>query len=397
MEGWTLEWLHLGLRWAHIVVGAAWIGASFYFNWLNNHVRTPEDPSTDPRIKGELLAVHGGAFYKVQKYAGAPATLPKVLHWFKFEAYFTWITGVLLLMVVYWAQAKAFLIDPARADLAPGAAIGLSAAALVGGWVVYDLLCKSPLKRQPAVLSAVGFGLIAALAFGLNQVFSARAATMHVGAVLGTIMAANVFFVIIPGQRAMVDALLAGREPDIEKGAAGALRSLHNNYLTLPVLFVMVSNHFPVVWAGPWGWALLLGLMIGSFFVRHWMNENHHERATPGLIVAAVAVFLGVIAATFPARPAAGAAEGDRVRSSEALQIVVSRCTGCHASEPALMGLTEAPKGFKLESMADLVKHADAVRAQAVTAKTMPLGNLTQMTDEERALLGRWLDQPRSE
>lgn len=393
MDGWVLEWAHLGLRWAHIVVGAAWIGASFYFNWLNNHVRPPEDPTTDPRIKGELLAVHGGAFYKVQKYAGAPATLPKTLHWFKFEAYFTWITGLLLLMVVYWAQAKAFMVDSARMDLSAPAAIGISAAVLVGGWVVYDLLCKSPLKAKPALLSAVGFTLIAGLAFGLNLVFSARAATMHVGAVLGTIMAANVFFVIIPGQRAMVDALLAGKEPDPSKGAAGALRSLHNNYLTLPVLFVMVSNHFPVVWAGVWGWFLLLGLMIGSFFVRHWMNENHHERATPGLIVAAVAVFLGVIAATFPSRPVQAEGEGERVKLSEVMQVVAARCVACHSSEPSLMALTEAPKGVLLESPEHLRQHVAAIHQQAIATQIMPLGNLTQMTPDERALLGRWLAQ----
>lgn len=390
-DAWTLDWLHLGLRWAHIVVGAAWIGASFYFNWLNNHVR-PQESDADPLIKGELIAVHGGAFYKVQKFAGAPAQLPKTLHWFKYEAYFTWITGIFLLMVVYWAQARAMLIDPTVADLSPAAAVGLSAAVIIGGYVVYDLLCKSPLAAKPALLSAVGFALIGGLAFGLNQVFAARAATMHVGAVLGTIMAANVFFVIIPGQRDMVDALLAGRTPDPARGAAGALRSLHNNYLTLPVLFVMVSNHFPVAWAGMYGWLVLLGLMVGSFLVRHWMNENHHGRAQVWLLPVASVVFLAVALATY--QPAPAVAEGaEHVRMSEVQRVVTNRCTGCHSSEPSLIGLVEAPKGVMLESPDDLRRHAEAMHRQAIASQVMPPGNLTEMTDDERALLGRWIAQ----
>lgn len=395
-ESWLVDWLHLVVRWTHIVVGAAWIGASFYFNWLNNHVRPPEHGPSEPGVKGELMAVHGGAFYKVMKFGGAPEKLPSVLHWFKFEAYFTWITGILLVGLVYWAQAKAFLIDTAVVDLSPAAAIAISASVLVGGWLVYDQLCKSPLAKTPSLLAAVGFALVGAVSFGLTHVFAARAAYIHVGAMLGTMMAANVFFVIIPGQRAMVDALIVGQPPDIAKGAAGSLRSLHNNYLTLPVLFLMVSNHFPVTYGNPHGWLVLLGVIACGFVVRHWQNENHHGRAKNWWLAAATAAFVLIAGSTYPVRPAAADTSKELIKSSKIQQIVAQRCVSCHSSEPWQPGWPEAPKGLKFDSMTDITTHLDKIEQMAVTTHTMPLGNLTQMTDEERLLLGEWIQQQRA-
>ncbi len=385
---WILDWLHLLARWFHLVVGAAWIGASFYFNWLNNNIRPVTDPTG--RLAGGLWAVHGGAFYEVKKYKGAPATLPQTLHWFKWEAYLTWISGITLLLLVYWLQAGVMMLPPGS-TLSEGAAAGLGVGTLVVGWLVYDLLCKSPLRNQPKLLAGLGFLLITGVAVGLSQVFSARAAYIHVGAMMGTMMALNVFFVIIPGQRAMVDAMSAGREPDVSKGAAGSLRSLHNNYFTLPVLFIMVSNHFPFTYGHPAGWAVLAGISIIGAAVRHWFNlrgRGHHNQWI--LPVAALAMVSLAFVSHGPApAPEPGAAVPD---FTEVQAIVARRCTTCHAAAPTWTGMTEPPKGLSLETPEAIQRNAARIKAQAVTAQIMPLANVTQMTEGERALLGRWID-----
>jgi uncharacterized membrane protein len=386
------DWLHLLVRWVHVVVGAAWIGTSFYFNWLNNHVRPPEQGG-DPRVKGELWSVHGGAFYKVTKFAGAPEKLPETLHWFMYEAYFTWITGVGLLLLVYWLQAKTYLIDPSIADLSAQVAVGIGVGTLVVGWVVYDLLCKSPLQRWPTAFAVVGISLVTLVAWGLSEVFSARAAYVHVGAMLGTIMAANVFFVIIPGQRAMVDAMVSGREPPLERGKAGALRSLHNNYLTLPVLFVMVSNHFPFTFGHAAGWAILVGLTLIGMAVRHWFNLRGQGEHNGWLLpVAAVAL----VALAFVTRPVSlvPPADGVETVSLEQVQaVVMTRCTPCHATQPSHPAFASPPKDVVFEDGASILRYAELIHQQAVISKIMPLGNLTQMTDAERALIGAWYAQ----
>ncbi len=288
MTTWLVDWLHLLTRWLHLVVGAAWIGASFYFNWLNNHVRPVDDPSG--RLAGGLWAVHGGAFYEVRKFKGAPETLPKTLHWFKYEAYFTWITGVTLLLLVYWMDAAAMMV-PADSALSPGATAGIGMASLVVGWLVYDGMCRSPLARMPVALASLGFVGMTAAAYGLSMVFTPRATYIHVGAMMGTMMALNVFFVIIPGQRAMVDAMSRGEEPDVSRGAAGSLRSLHNNYFTLPVLFIMVSNHFPFTYGHEAGWAVLAALCVIGAGVRHWFNLRGKGHLNAWILpVAAVAM-----------------------------------------------------------------------------------------------------------
>lgn len=385
---WLTDWLHLIIRWFHLITGAAWIGASFYFNWLNNHVRPVDDPSG--RLAGGLWAVHGGAFYEVRKYKGAPEQLPETLHWFKWEAYMTWVTGITLLLLVYWMQAGVMMVPPGS-DLSPAGAAGVGVGSLVVGWLVYDVMCKSPLRNKPVALAILGFALMTGAAYGLSQVLSPRAAYIHVGAMMGTMMALNVFFVIIPGQRAMVDAMSAGQEPDVSKGAAGSLRSLHNNYFTLPVLFIMVSNHFPFTYGHSAGWLVLAALSVIGAGVRHWFNLKGRGELNQWILpVAAVAmVALAFVSHGPPPAPAPGEAAPT---VAEVQSIVQQRCVTCHAEKPTYAGFAEAPKGLKLEDPAEIARNAAIIKAQAVDTNTMPLANLTGMTDDERKQLGRWID-----
>jgi len=388
LDPWLIDWMHLLTRWFHLVVGAAWIGASFYFNWLNNHVRPVEDDTG--RLAGGLWAVHGGAFYEVRKYKGAPETLPETLHWFKWEAYLTWVSGVTLLLLVYWMQSGVMMVPPGS-SLSPALTSGIGVGSLVVGWLVYDLMCRSPLRQVPAAFGALGFVLMTAAAWGLSQVMIPRAAYIHVGAMMGTMMALNVFFVIIPGQRAMVDAMTRGEEPDTSKGAAGALRSLHNNYLTLPVLFIMVSNHFPFTYGHAEGWAVLAAISIIGAGVRHWFNLRGRGHLNRWILpVAAVAMFSLAFVSHGP-RPAP--APGAEVPSFASVEpIFVAHCQSCHAAEPAFEAYTEPPQGLSLEEPHIIQANAARIRAQAVDAQIMPLGNMTGMTDDERALLGAWID-----
>lgn len=387
MLTWLVDWLHLLTRWFHLVVGAAWIGASFYFNWLNNHVRPVPDPTG--RLAGGLWAVHGGAFYEVRKFKGAPEKLPETLHWFKYEAYFTWISGVTLLLLVYWMDAAAMMV-PADSTLGPSATAGVGAAALVVGWLVYDGMCRSPLARVPVAFSSIGFALMTGAAWGLSQVFTPRAAYIHVGAMLGTMMALNVFFVIIPGQRAMVDAMSRGEEPDVSRGAAGSLRSLHNNYLTLPVLFIMVSNHFPFTYGHEAGWAVLAAISVIGAGVRHWFNLRGKGHLNTWILpAAAVAMF----ALAFVSHgPRARVAPSDAPDFAEVQAIIEARCVTCHAAQPAFPAYTEPPLGLILTTPESIASNAEKIHAQAVATHTMPLGNVTQITESERETLGKWID-----
>lgn len=390
LSPYVVDWLGLVLRWFHFMMGVAWIGASFYFVWLNNSVRPPREER--PGVAGGLWAVHGGAFYEVTKYAGAPATLPETLHWFKWEAYLTWISGFLLLVLHWWLSASTTLVDPAVADLSPAEAVGVGAATIFGGWFVYDGLCRTPLKDRGGLLAAILGAFVVAVTWGLMQVLSARAAYLHVGAMLGTWMAANVLFVIIPGQRAMVDAMIAGTPPPVERGKAGALRSLHNNYLTLPVLFVMISGHFPQTWGHPFGWAVLAGLGLVGAAYRHWVNLDERGIHRPGILVAAGALLVAIAFGARPA-PAEGPGDGERVRMAEVQQIVAARCLSCHASEPINAGFAAPPKGLVLEDPRQIRAAGPKIHQQVVVARAMPLGNLTGMTDAERELLARWAVQ----
>ena len=389
----TVNWLHLLARWAHILTGAAWIGTSFYFIFLNNSIRPPDnEQDAGPKIKGVVWMVHGGAFYRTTKYDGAPEKLPTTLHWFKWEAYLTWISGVAMLALIYWGQARAYMVDPAVADISTQVAVAIGVGSIVGGWLVYDMLIRT-LWTRPKLVSAIGVGLLTALAYGLTHTLSARAAYIHVGAVIGTIMAANVLFVIIPNQRVMVDAMLAGNTPDTSKGAAGALRSLHNNYLTLPVLFIMVSNHFPFTYGATEGWAVLIGLTVIGAVARHWFNL--HEQGTHNQWLLPVAA-LGLISLAFALKPA------DRlpVAPSEAAvsappwaevnAILQKRCISCHSATPTQAGFPVAPLGMMMDTEAQIAAKSVSIHERTVLTKTMPLGNITQMTDEERATIDAW-------
>ncbi len=388
IDGWLAEWIGLFARWFHLTAGIAWIGASFYFVWLNNAVRPPE--STDRQgVAGEVWSVHGGAFYRVEKYGGAPAKLPSVLHWFKWEAYLTWLSGFFLLVFVYWRNAATWMVDPAVADLTAWQAVGVGAGALVVGWLVYDGLCRSPLSKRPNALAALLLVLLTLAGWGLWQLLAPRAAFIHLGAMMGTAMAANVLFIIIPGQRAIVDALIAGAPPPLERGKAGSLRSLHNNYLTLGVLFAMISSHFPGTWGHSWGWLLFLGLTVSGAMLRHAINLSEQGRAVVWLAPGAVILAVAVAVAARPDPPPAAPDGEVAVSTAQVQQVIGARCLSCHSDQPFFPGIAEPPKGVVLQTPAQIEATADRIATQ-VASGAMPLGNATQITDDERALIARW-------
>jgi len=389
MDSHAGQWLGLALRWLHVIAGISWIGTSFYFNWLNGRIRPPAPP--EPGVAGELWSVHGGGFYRSVKYGVAPERLPATLHWFKWEAYVTWLSGVALLVLIYYLDAGAYLLDPQHADVTRRVAVGIGVATLLAGWLVYDLLCRSPLGARGSALAAAGVTLTAALAWALIAVLSTRAAYIHVGALLGTLMAGNVFRVIIPAQQEMVAAMAAGRPPDARLGGQAALRSLHNNYLTLPVLFIMVSIHSPATYGHEWSWAILVGVSVIGAGVRHWFNLRNQGRRNTWILPAAAAAMVALGVVTAPRRPAALAGGAATVSFDEVRVIVARRCAGCHSSTPTHPAVTTAPAGAVLDTPEQIRALAARIEAVAVVAQTMPLGNATGMTPEERATVGRWV------
>jgi uncharacterized membrane protein len=382
LEAYLLEWVNLALRWAHVIVGIAWIGASFYFIWLDNHL----EPSRDPRLAGELWAVHGGGFYRAEKFKLAPPQMPATLHWFKWEAYWTWFTGFALLALMYYANAELYLIDPQVMPLSKPAAIGIALATVIGGYAIYEGVCRSPLAKNDFVLSLTLLLLLAFAAWGLTGLFSGRGAFIHYGAILGTIMVANVAHVIIPGQRRMVEAMKAGREPDPRDGLMGKQRSVHNTYFTLPVVFTMISNHYATIFGQRRGWLVLVALTIAGALVRVWFVMRHKGRAPGWVWITGVLFFVAATALIAPRRePQTGSAAFSDVR-----QVLDTRCVSCHADKPSFQGLPEAPKGVKLDTAERVRAQALAIHQQSVLSKAMPPGNLTGMTEEERALVDRW-------
>ena len=386
-----IEWLSLLLRWAHLIVGIAWIGSSFYFIWLDLSLRKGEDMPEG--VGGETWMVHGGGFYLARKYLVAPASLPEELHWFKYEAYATWVTGFLLLALIYYWGAESFLIDRSVMALEPWQAISLSLATLAFGWLAYDLLCRSPLGRNTIVLALLVFLLSVAAAYGLAQIFSGRAAFIHVGAMLGTAMAGNVFFVIIPNQKKTVAALLAGQEPDPALGLQAKQRSTHNNYLTLPVLLMMISNHYPMTFGHEQSWLIVAGIILLGATIRHWFNErNAGGRGGATAWQLPLAAAFGIALVAFTAwRPDAGDAEAEVVGADVAFAIVQTHCVSCHAAQPVSEDFEEAPGGVMFDTPEQLRAQAARVLAQSVLSDAMPLGNMTGMTDEERQQLGLWI------
>src|SRR5438128_226340 len=345
----------------------------------------------EPGVAGELWSVHGGGFYRVVKYTVAPERLPRTLHWFKWEAYATWLTGVALLVLVYYVGARAYLIDAQVAALGPAAAIAIGVGTLVVAWLVYDGLCRTPLAERPGLFAALLLALGTALALGLTRVFSARAAYMHVGAALGTIMAANVLMVIIPAQREMVAAMTAGRDPDAARGRQAALRSLHNNYLTLPVLFIMVSSHYPATYGHKLNWAILAALAVIGVATRYWFNLRNQGRKNVWILPAAALALVALALVTAPRSGPALSSVGSQVSFADVRLIVARRCAACPPSAPTTPGIPAAPLGVLLDTPDEIRANAPRILTVAVDAHTMPLGNVTGMTVEERVLLGTWI------
>lgn len=389
MEAFIVDWLSLLGRWLHLIVGIAWIGASLYFVFLDNHLTEPKSSADrDKGVGGELWAVHGGGFYHAQKYKVAPEKLPGKLHWFKWEAYWTWMSGIFLMVLIYWYGAEIYLIDPSVADISKPVAITIGVLVLLAGWVFYDLLCRSSIGNSERLLSAILCVFLIVVAWGLCHLFSGRGAYIHFGAMLGTIMVGNVRFVIIPGQKDLVQAKEEGRQPDPIHGIRGKQRSVHNTYFTLPVLFIMISNHYALTYGHEYNWLILLAITLAGALIRVYFVNRHFGKASLIPIAVAVAVLAAVAAMTMPATRITD--KSTTVAFSDVKNVVVTRCASCHAQNPTQPGFASAPKGVLLETDEQILSQATTIHQQTVVSKAMPIGNLTGITDEERALIDDW-------
>ncbi|WER44923.1 urate hydroxylase PuuD [Cupriavidus sp. WKF15] len=395
MEGYILDWANMLLRWVHVITAIAWIGSSFYFVWLDNSLTKPIAPDLKEKgVDGELWAVHGGGFYNPQKYLTAPKSLPENLHWFYWESYSTWMSGFALLVVLYLFNASTFLIDKSVFDMSPGAAVGFAVSYLLIGWIVYDSICRLFGKNDRLVGILVAL-YIAAAAFVACHIFSGRAAFLLTGAMVATIMSANVLVWIIPGQRKVVAALKAGQPVDPIHGKRGKQRSVHNTYFTLPVLFAMLSNHYSMTYAAKNNWLVLILIMLAGVLIRQFFILKHKGKINVLWPAAGVAA-LGVVAVLIAPQPrpvvASNGAEAaaTAVSFTKVQEVINTRCVQCHAEAPKMM--PTAAKGIKLDTADEIKAHAQLIYQQAVQQKAMPLGNVTQITDDERALLGQWFE-----
>jgi uncharacterized membrane protein len=390
LDPYVTDWLDLLLRWLHVIAAIAWIGTSFYFVLLDQSLRFPHDVSDrEAGVGGELWEVHGGGFYHVQKYRVAPRELPEHLAWFKWEAYTTWLSGFGLMVVLYYLNAHTYLIDPKVADLSTWQAVAVSAGLLAGAWVVYDVLCRL-LGGRELVLGACILGLSALAAWGSGQLFAPRAAFLQVGAMLGTIMAGNVLFNIIPAHWELIRAKQAGRDPNPEPGLDAKRRSVHNNYLTLPVLLTMIAGHFAFTYGAKHAWLVLVALMLLGAWARLFFNLRHGGRTLWAIPLVGLAGTVGVAIWLHP--DSAGSATAAPVPFARVQQIVTARCTPCHALHPSRPGFASPPAGVVLETPAQIVAQASRVRT-VVGARVMPLGNVTAMTDAERSDVVAWVAQ----
>jgi uncharacterized membrane protein len=392
-EGHLNEWMNLIVRWTHITFGVAWIGASFYFIFLENALYRGKGIREE--LAGNLWAIHGGGFYYVEKYKIAPKKLPAHLHWFKWEAYITWISGISLLFVVYYFNASSVLIDKSVADISSFTAISIGISTLVVSWFVYDLLCKSPLVDNKPLFFFIMLAFLTFIAFFLSLWLSPRAAYLHVGAVIGTMMAGNVWRTIIPSQKAMVKAAEENRPVNPELGRHSGIRSLHNNYFTLPVLFIMVSNHFPSTYGNALNWAVLGALTLISAGVKHYFNLKDKGEKNPFLIPAAVFGMFVVFMWTAPKSSSADATSGPqaKVEFYQVYQVMTRRCVTCHSANPTDDVNVVAPNGIMFDRPDQIIAQKDRIMVRAVLTKTMPQNNKTEMTDEERKLIGAWIAQ----
>ena len=391
MTGWLGDWVNLLLRWTHFIAGVAWIGSSFYFIWLDRALTKPDHEK--PGVEGDLWMVHSGGFYQVEKRRPGPGEVPAVLHWFKWEAMLTWITGISLLVLIYYLSG-AYLLDPGVSRIGRGPAIALGIGLLVFGWVIYDALWRSPLANRQAVASAVSLALLAAVTVLLCRLLSGRAAFMHIGSLLGTIMVANVWMRILPAQHHMLAATRAGRPADFTLGERAKQRSVHNSYMTFPLLFIMLSNHFPATYASPVNWFVLLLLCVAGASVRHAMigrGSSSRWALVPAALALAGAMFFSSpkgagAAARAPTAPT------DSVPSFHAVRaVIVQRCQPCHSQYQSDRTLGPAPGGVTFDTPESIALLAERIRVRAVETRTMPLANKTGMTEEERALLARWI------
>jgi uncharacterized membrane protein len=395
MLGVLWEWAEMALRWLHVVAGIAWIGSSFYFIALDLSLK--QRAGLPEGAGGEAWQVHGGGFYNMVKYLVAPARMPDELTWFKWEAYTTWLSGMALLALVYYLQAELFMIDAAVMALAPWLAVAVSLAGLALGWIAYDLLCRSPLGRDDTRLALVGFVFLVALSWLFTLVFSGRGMVMQMGALIGTMMVANVFLVIIPNQRKVVADLIAGRQPDPKLGKQAKQRSLHNNYLTLSVIFTMIANHYPLAFASRWNWVILAIVLVIGALIRHFFNVKHRGGRAPWWTWAVSGAGLAAIVwlSAQPVTRLDAAALPLEVETAtlglEVENVVLSRCSMCHAAEPLWEGLAVPPKGVVLETPGQIRAQARAIEMQAVRSHAMPPGNVTFIEESERQILAAWL------
>lgn len=391
LDAYLTDWLNLLIRGLHVVAAIAWIGGSFYFIMLDNQLEPPERAEDAARgVAGESWEIHGGGFYRIEKFAVAPERLPRTLHWTKWQAYTTWLSGFSLLVVLYYLNADQYLVDRTRTDLATGWLIAISVVLLVGSWLVYDALCRT--IRSDAAIGAIVLALVTLSAWGSYELFPPRAAWIQVGAMLGTIMAANVFFVIIPAHWQLVHAKERGEAPDPRHNVRGKQRSVHNNYFTLPVLLAMLSSHFAFASGRARGWLVLVGLMAVGALVRHFFNRRHGGKNLWWIPAVAALAVAGMAIAMRPG-DSPGAAGSGAVSFAAARTIVTQRCVPCHQERPHQFGISSAPMGVKLDNPEAIVALAQAIKTQAVDSHEMPIGNLTHMTDAERATLGAWIDQ----
>lgn len=399
-----LDWISLFLRWFHVIAGVAWIGASFYFIWLDNNLRTPPEWKQKEGIKGDLWAIHGGGFYEVAKYSYGPKTMPDTLHWFKWEAYTTWLSGFALLVLVYYFGASAYLIDPRVMDLTPMTAITYGLAFIFGGLALYELACRSPLGKHPKSFAIV-LGVFVVFACWLaTQLFSGRGAFIHVGALIGTIMAGNVLLNIMPAQRKMVAAVTNKSDIDPAWGLGAKLRSVHNNYFTLPLLFIMISNHYPMTYQHEQSWLVLVCFIGISAFIRHYFNLKHIGRSKPSILVmGGVMLLLLALWISWPQNTASStehtsASDTSYLLASQPLtkddqvvyDIIQTHCVSCHAKQPTDPIFTIAPVGLILDEWADIERYAAQIVHRTTVTKDMPLMNKTNMDDTQRQLIAQW-------
>ncbi len=379
------------LRWLHVIAGIAWIGSSFYFIHLDLSLRPR--PGLPAGVKGDEWQVHGGGFYHMMKYMVAPAKMPDSLTWFKWEAYTTWLSGFALLVLVYYLGADLFLIDRAVLDLTVAQAATFAFVSLVIAWLIYEGLCRSPLGKHEVALALVGYVFLVGLTYAFTHVFSGRGAFNQIGAVIGTIMVANVFVIIIPYQKKTVAAMIAGKEPDPRWGQLGKQRSVHNNYLTLPVIFLMLSNHYPLFFATRFNWLIVAIVLLIGPVIRHFFNSRHEGKGSPWwtwAVAAAGMIAIAYLSAAGPRTTTTGALP-PTPKFADVSNIVMSRCSMCHATEPVWDGIAAAPKGVLLDTDEQIRLHAPLIEIVAVRSNFMPPGNITEMTGEERLVLASWL------